>query len=693
MSNKIADLKKDIAEMQEVFNDASTPANIKKAIEPALKKAKDDLAELEKKPTKPDIKRVRKAAAPKPEPKPESNPEPKVLVKPERKKITPAKPAKKRSTKLSKYKDAAERRKTQGGVPSDFSDIERDARRAAISIKGKRISKNGNVYYEYRDNRWDKRPKKYPKLEEGGQIREDLHIGDTVSFEGKNYMPVIHNTGKVYFKKLDTDQNEFIEPNNPLWQKIYTDSSIVKKHYMGDDEEMGNGGKIEDIENLKIGHCVDWKFGLISRDVCRNSENEYEINDTSSGWQQANVTKKELIELIKGKLSLDNLEWYGDGGQTGQEKLYKVVGKKNGQLVEISELPMIKYDCEIFIKKEGINNHYNDVAIIPYHGTKEPFAYTQQERYFYGNQSPYQTKRAEGGEVQIPQEGDDVRGFGHKYGTRIKEVNEKNRTFKINNGDYWDSGDSWISFDKVSYSESHDAWIRKMEEGGGYMAKGGNIEESLLKELHKLQRDLNSNRLSTYREGDNSEEEIARKRERASKMARFEEVRRLLNEIDSKKMEHGGYMAKGGSTDKKSEKYQVLSPDGFTIEFDKMYYPSKEKAVEAFQKWKKRYEGQGYYSSPTNGRIPIDQLEDYVSITEYKKYAEGGSISDQNTEMLISLNNQIQHHANEIGNILTKDTEVMAWVLAKAERAASDLSDIAHFLDGQKQSNSPENAN
>ena len=172
------------------------------------------------------------------------------------------------------------------------------------------------------------------------------------------------------------------------------------------------------------------------------------------------INAKELWDgLMEGKQ-------YAEGGTTNKEPLFKVVGKKEGQLVDISEIPMIKSDCEIFIKKEGINNHYNDVAIIPYHGTKEPFAYTQQERYFYGNQSPYQTKRAEGGEVQIPQEGDDVRGFGHKYGTRIKEVNEKNRTFKIKNGDYWDSGDSWISFDKVSYSESHDAWIRKMEEGG-----------------------------------------------------------------------------------------------------------------------------------------------------------------------------------------------------------------------------------
>ena len=33
-------------------------------------------------------------------------------------------------------------------------------------------------------------------------------------------------------------------------------------------------------------------------------------------------------------------------------------------------------------------------------------------------------------------------------------------------------------------------------------------------------------------------------------------------------------------------KYEVLSPDGFTIEFDRPYYISKKKAFEAFDKWK-----------------------------------------------------------------------------------------------------------
>ena len=37
------------------------------------------------------------------------------------------------------------------------------------------------------------------------------------------------------------------------------------------------------------------------------------------------------------------------------------------------------------------------------------------------------------------------------------------------------------------------------------------------------------------------------------------------------------------------QKFEVLSPDRITIEFDIPYYTSKEKAFEAFDKWKKRY--------------------------------------------------------------------------------------------------------
>ena len=63
------------------------------------------------------------------------------------------------------------------------------------------------------------------------------------------------------------------------------------------------------------------------------------------------------------------------------------------------------------------------------------------------------------------------------------------------------------------------------------------------------------------------------------------------------------------------EKIQVLSPDGFIIDFAKPHYNSYKKAIEAIEKWKKRFEMQGYYSS-NYGRIPLAELDDHLSIRD-----------------------------------------------------------------------------
>lgn len=63
----------------------------------------------------------------------------------------------------------------------------------------------------------------------------------------------------------------------------------------------------------------------------------------------------------------------------------------------------------------------------------------------------------------------------------------------------------------------------------------------------------------------------------------------------------------------KMKKFDVISPDGFSIHFSDTY-SSKKEARKAFEEWKKRYERQGYYSSTNYGRIPLDELENYCKI-------------------------------------------------------------------------------
>ena len=60
------------------------------------------------------------------------------------------------------------------------------------------------------------------------------------------------------------------------------------------------------------------------------------------------------------------------------------------------------------------------------------------------------------------------------------------------------------------------------------------------------------------------------------------------------------------------QRFNILSPDGFSIHHSDTYV-SPEKAWEAFDEWKKRYETQGYYSS-VGGRIPLDELKDHCKL-------------------------------------------------------------------------------
>jgi len=72
------------------------------------------------------------------------------------------------------------------------------------------------------------------------------------------------------------------------------------------------------------------------------------------------------------------------------------------------------------------------------------------------------------------------------------------------------------------------------------------------------------------------------------------------------------------SKKKVSKKWRILSPDGFPIEFGVSYYTSSEKMYESFEKWKQRYEQQGYYSTIEDGRriqIPLDELENYCFVS------------------------------------------------------------------------------
>ena len=54
-----------------------------------------------------------------------------------------------------------------------------------------------------------------------------------------------------------------------------------------------------------------------------------------------------------------------------------------------------------------------------------------------------------------------------------------------------------------------------------------------------------------------------------------------------------------------------------------------------------------------------------------------------NLDMIKNSVRAIKHHADELTSELKKNPEIEAWVLAKTDRAAQNLSDVTHYLDGE----------
>jgi hypothetical protein len=73
--------------------------------------------------------------------------------------------------------------------------------------------------------------------------------------------------------------------------------------------------------------------------------------------------------------------------------------------------------------------------------------------------------------------------------------------------------------------------------------------------------------------------------------------------------------------------------------------------------------------------------------TTYKSgaFKDGGGVGDENKEMVLNNNKQIAHHTEEMKDAVKNSKHVPAWVVAKVNRSASDLSDATHYMEGENE--------
>jgi hypothetical protein len=66
---------------------------------------------------------------------------------------------------------------------------------------------------------------------------------------------------------------------------------------------------INQLNALKIGDYMDWKFGLITREIYRCSNDRFQLNDMCGEWLTVIINKNTMLKLLTGEKSLNSLNW------------------------------------------------------------------------------------------------------------------------------------------------------------------------------------------------------------------------------------------------------------------------------------------------------------------------------------------------------------------------------------------------
>lgn len=155
---KLIDKKRISQQAKDILDELSEATNDFKDVSPALRKEFNTFY-TKLKSAKPEAIRGTKeykAFGTEGAPKPSATPE----------------PSKKFRDAIKKSREA---RRLQG-LSTSADDIKKDAGRPALKAGRRKAKESGKTYYEYRENRIDRRPARYPKLEQGGKI-ENQYFG------------------------------------------------------------------------------------------------------------------------------------------------------------------------------------------------------------------------------------------------------------------------------------------------------------------------------------------------------------------------------------------------------------------------------------------------------------------------------------------------------------------------------------
>jgi len=231
-----------------------------------------------------------------------------------------------KGTSAAELLKQAKKNRANQGISTSKSDIEKDAVRPA-KPKGYRITDGtnypyikGNKYWEGRDNRLDRKqpPKKYPKLEHGGMMAKG---GKVENFEIVVVSKELDKDGsrvtKDRFLVSANNVDEAKEMATNLWKEQYgegTDLSIIgvysdidyrmKYMKMADGGMMAEGGNV--VKNVMWKQEWTDTKGVDGFDILKVIDTDY----FSTNYRGGKVVKSEIVESSKpervGKMQEDS---------------------------------------------------------------------------------------------------------------------------------------------------------------------------------------------------------------------------------------------------------------------------------------------------------------------------------------------------------------------------------------------------
>ena len=145
----------------------------------------------------------------------------------------------------------------------------------------------------------------------------------------------------------------------------------------------------------------------------------------------------------------------------------------------------------------------------------------------------------------------------------------------------------------------------------------------------------------------------------------------------------GGKMKDGGKVSGKGfKKGDILENETATSTFPEKTYEVIE--VLGFRPSNSSFSSGNYRHLKLKNLLTGEVFEaSEARLIPAKKMKNGGNV-DENKEMLKNQSREVSHHADELDKVLKHKLEVEPWVIAKMERATTDLSDVTHYLDGEQ---------